>query len=142
VRLFLTTAVVCVALSGCVHQGVHQEDVDAWTGAPVAALETHPIFMTMPVVRTVTSDGTEVRRYVNGRNLSSCSGGGAVFNGTIDAATYNTFSNCMQTFAACNNIFYIKNGYVQQYTAIGTGGLGCYTDASLRPGFRGSANVQ
>jgi hypothetical protein len=109
VRLFLTTVVVCVALSGCVHQGAHQEDVDAWTGAPVAALETHPIFMTMPVVRTVTSDGTEVRRYVNGRNFSSCSGGGAVFNGTIDMATYNTFSNCMQTFAAPISIRYAKH---------------------------------
>ena len=30
-------------------------------------------------------------------------------------ATYDSFSSCMQTFAACNNIFYIKDGYVQQY---------------------------
>ena len=67
-------AAVCVALSGCAT--VHQEDFDAWKGAPVAALETHPIFMTMPVVRTVASDGTEIRRYVNGGNVSSCSGGG------------------------------------------------------------------
>jgi hypothetical protein len=35
-------------LSGCAT--VHQEDLDAWKGAPVAALETHPVFMTMPVV--------------------------------------------------------------------------------------------
>lgn len=127
-------------LSGCAT--VHQEDLDAWKGAPVAALETHPVFMTMPVVRSVASDGTEIRRYVNGRNISSCSGGGAVFKGTIDMATYDTFSNCMQTFAACNNVFYIKGGYVQQYTAIGAGGMRCYTDASARPGFRGAANIQ
>ena len=107
----LVTA-VCVALSGCAT--VHQEDFDAWKGAPVAALETHPILMTMPVVRTVASDGTEIRRYVNGGKVSSCSGGGAVFKGAIDA-TYDSFSSCMQTFAACNNIFYIKDGYVQQY---------------------------
>ena len=104
--------------------------------------KTHPIFMTMPVVRTVASDGTEIRRYVNGGNVSSCSGGGAVFKGAIDRATYDSFSSCMQTFAACNNIFYIKNGYVQQYTAIGTGGAQCMTMESLRPGFRGAANVR
>lgn len=57
-------------------------------------------------------------------------------------ATYNSFSNCMQNFAACNNIFYIKDGYVQQYTAIGTGGVRCYTNEALRPGFRGSTNFQ
>ena len=29
-----------------------------------------------------------------------------------------------------------------QVSAIGTGGLRCYTDASLRPSFSGSANVR
>jgi hypothetical protein len=29
------------------------EDQAAWVGAPVSALDTHPIFLTMPVVRTV-----------------------------------------------------------------------------------------
>jgi hypothetical protein len=47
----------------------------------------------------------------------------------------------MQNFAACNNIFYIKDGYVQQYTAIGTGGVRCYTNEALRPGFRGSTRL-
>ena len=139
-RSSLTVAAVCLALPGCVT--VHQEDLDAWKGAPVAALETHPIFMTMPVVRTVASDGTEIRRYVNGGNVSSCSGGGTVFKGAIDMATYDSFSSCMQTFAACNNIFYIKDGYVQQYTTIGTGGARCMTMESLRPGFRGATNVR
>jgi hypothetical protein len=70
-------------------------------------------------------------------------GGGSVFNGgAVDMATYNSFSNCMQNFAACNNIFYIKDGYVQQYTAIGIGGVRCYTNEALRPGFRGSTNFQ
>ena len=56
--------------------------------------------------------------------------------------TYNAFSNCMQTFAACNAIFYIKDGYVQQVLAIGTGGGRCYTNAASRPDFRGSVNIQ
>lgn len=138
-RLFLTT-VVCVALTGCAT--VHQEDLDAWKGVPVAELETHPIFSTMPMVRTVASDGTEMRRYVNGRNVSSCSGGGSVFKGTVDMAAYNAFSNCMQTFAACNAIFYIKDGVIQNVSAIGTGGMRCYSNETMRPGFRGAANIQ
>jgi hypothetical protein len=48
----------------------------------------------------------------------------------------------MQAFAECKNIFYIKNGYVQQYLAIGTVGMGCMTTAELRPGYRGSANLR
>ena len=136
-----TALLMCViVLQGCA--GVQQEDLDAWKGVPVSELEAQPFFLTLPVVRTVTSDGTEIRRYINGRNISSCSGGGAVFKGTIDSATYNTFSECMQAFAACNNIFYIKNGYVQQYLAIGTGGVRCLTTAELRPGYRGSANLR
>jgi len=57
-------------------------------------------------------------------------------------ATYNSFSNCMQKFAACNNIFYIKNGVVERYSAIGTGGAKCYTNETMRPGFSGSANIR
>src|SRR5579863_2289143 len=140
VTVTITMAGGCLALSGCA--AVHQEDLDAWKGAPVAELEKHPFLMTLPVVRTVASDGTEIRRYINGRNIESCSGGGAVFKGVVDSATYNTFSNCMQTFAACNAVFYIKDGHIQDVAAIGTGGMRCYTDETLRPGFRGSANVR
>ena len=96
----------------------------------------------MQVVRTRTADGTEIRNYVNGRNVASCSGGGTVFAGYVDMATYSRFSNCVQTFAACNNIFYINDGVVTQYTPIGTGGMRCYTDERLRPGFVGAANIR
>ena len=57
-------------------------------------------------------------------------------------ATYSQFSDCMQSFMACNNIFYINNGLVTRYTAIGTGGAQCYTDESVRPGFAGAVNIQ
>jgi hypothetical protein len=117
-------------------------NVGAWAGVPVAELDTHPIFLTMPVVRTTASDGTELRRYVNGQNISSCSAGGSVFTGPVDIATYNTFSNCMQTVAACNNIFYIRDGHVQEVALIGTGGARCSSNESLKPGFRGSTNVR
>ncbi len=140
-RLFLTMAAVCLALSGCAT--VHQEDLDAWRGVSVTELETHPFFITLPVVRTVASDGTEIRRYVNGRNISACSAGGSVFTGgVVDMASYNSFSTCMQNFAACNSIFYIRDGRVQNLVLLGTGGIRCYSNETLRPGFRGSANVR
>ena len=132
-------SLVAVALSGCAT--VRQQDLDAWVGQPVVALETHPFFITVPVVKTRASDGTEIWNFVNGMNIGSCTGGGAIFGKTIDFSAYNQFASCVQRFAACNNIFYIKNGFVQNYTPIGTGGVRCYTEESLQPHFRGSANV-
>ena len=130
-------AVVSLAfIGGC----VNKRDLDAWQGVPVAELDKHPFFLTVPFVRTTASDGTEIRNYVNGQNVASCSGGGAIFKSTVDMASYSSFSSCMQRFRACNNIFYIKDGVVQQYIATGTGGAICVTDETLRPGFRGSKN--
>jgi hypothetical protein len=133
-----------ITVSGCATAPtVHQEDLDAWVGQPVSALEKHPIFITLPVVRTITSDGTEIRRYINGTNVTRCSGGGSVFNGSLDYGTYEEFSSCMQGVAACNAIFFIRNGVISQSpVAIGTGGMSCYSDARERPGFSGSTNFR
>jgi hypothetical protein len=129
-------------LYGCA--SIHQEDLNSWAGYPVSELDKHPIFLTFPVVRTTTADGTEIRDYVNGRNISQCSagGGGTVFAGQVSLATYNTFSTCMKNFAACHAIFYIKNGVVESLSAVGTGGMRCYSDETMRPGFSGAANVR
>jgi hypothetical protein len=140
VTVAVTMAGMCLAFTGCAT--VHQEDLDAWVGHPVSDLDKHPIFLTFPVVRTTTPDGTEIRDYVNGRNVAQCSSGGTVFAGQVNMATYNTFTNCMQNFAACHGIFYIKAGVVDHVSAIGTGGLRCYTNESMRPGFSGSANIR
>lgn len=132
---------VAVFLASCAT--VRQDDLKAWQGAPVSALDTHPVFLTMQVVKTRTNDGIEIRNYVNGRAVASCSGGGSVLvNSYINLASYNQFTNCMQGFAACNNIFYISNGQVQRYTPIGTGGAKCYTNDTVRPGFSGATNVR
>jgi hypothetical protein len=120
---------------------VHQEDLDAWEGQPVSVLDKYPVFLTMRSVRTVTADGTEIRNYVNGAAVTSCGGGGDVFSGSVNSATYDQFSSCVARTAACNGIFYIKNGIVQKVTAIGTGGMRCYTDFRTRPDFSGSTNI-
>ena len=137
----LLLAVFAMTLTSCASQpGVRSEDLEAWVGVPVTELDKHPFFLTVPLVRTMTPDGIEIRNYVNGRNVSSCSNNGAVFSGTISFANYNSFTSCMTNFAACNNIFYIRQGKVEAYVPVGTGGSGCMTDARLRPGFRAATN--
>jgi hypothetical protein len=80
-------------LSGCVNKA----DLDAWAGVPVAELDKHPFFLTVPVVRTMASDGTEIRNYVNGQNVASCSGGGAAF------ATSVIWQPTAASLAACRS---------------------------------------
>jgi hypothetical protein len=134
--LLVATSMIC----GCA--SVRQADLDAWVGQSVVALETHPIFLTVPVVKTQASDGTEIWNYVNGANLGQCSGGGSIYSGTVDYATYSKFSSCVQRFTACNNIFFIRDGRVTKYTPIGTGGARCYTTEQLQPGFSGATNIR
>ena len=104
--------VVAVSLGGCA--SVHQEDTDSWKGRPVADLDKHPLTLVAShVVRVTTADGTELRDYVNGRNVAQCSGGGSVFAGTVNMTSYNTFMSCMQRFQACHAVYTIKDGIVQ-----------------------------
>lgn len=119
-----------VVLGGCLT--VRQEDLTSWVGQPVVELDTHPVFLTMPVVKTVTPQGIEIRNYVNGRNLASCSAGGFATNngGFVNASTFNA---CTQNFAACNNIFYIKDGKIIEYAPTGSGGMRCFTNETLQP---------
>src|SRR6266849_899980 len=86
-------AVCALALTLASCATVHQEDMQSWVGRRIDELDKHPIFLTMQVVRTRTADGTEIRNYINGRNTASCSGGGTVFAGYVDTATYTRFSN-------------------------------------------------
>lgn len=121
---------------------VREEDTASWVGQPVVNLEKHPVFLTMSLVKTKASDGTEIWNYVNARNIGGCSQGGTIFGTTVNMATYSSFTNCMSSVAACNNIFYVKNGIVERYTPIGSGGMRCYTDARAKPGFSGSTNIR
>lgn len=136
----LIVVIAAATLVACA--SVRQQDLDAWIGQPVVVLETHPVFVTIPAVKTTTSDGTEIWNYINGANLGQCSGGGSIWGRKLDSATYSTFANCISRFAACNNIFYIRAGKVERYTPVGTGGAKCYTDERLQPQFRGATNIR
>jgi hypothetical protein len=128
--------VLALTLNGCAMRQVHQEDIDAWRGHPVADLEKHPVFITMRQVRFTASDGTLIVDVVNSRNVATCSGGGTTYGGS-----YNDFMNCMQHVTACHAVFYVRGGTIESVSAIGTGGMRCYTDATFRPGFSGVANI-
>ena len=111
-----------ILLSGCaggagLGLGVRQSDLDAWVGVPAKALDVHSVFLTMRLERTFTDDGMEIRNYVNEVSRVVCPAAGV----------------CVQRPGACNNIFYIDEGYVVEYRPTGSGGVRCFTNATLRP---------
>ena len=131
---------VVLLLAGCA--GIRQEDLDAWVGQPVLQLDKHPMFLTMPVVKTIATDGTEIRNYVNGRNFQDCwaqNSGNVTGNANpqggsyVDYASFNSSMNCSSGFMACNNLFYIKGGIVERYLPVGSGGARCFTDDRAKP---------
>ena len=99
-------------LAGCPLKSVRQADLDSWVGMPVEALDMQPLFLTMRLERRMTTDGIEVRNYVNEANVSMPVGGLIVTKRI-----------------ACNNIFYIHDNYVMEYRPTGR----FYTDATTRP---------
>lgn len=115
-------------LTACALMGVRQQDLDAWVGVPVEALDTHTFFLTLPMVRTKTESGIEIRNYANGRNMGSCSGFGDanISGGWVNA---NAFSSCTSGWVGCNSIFYIKDSKVIEYAPTGS----CYTNETVQP---------
>lgn len=110
-------------LSGCAAPlSVRQPDLDAWVGMPVEALDTHSFFLTMQLVKTMTSSGVEVRNYVNnGAEIASC--------GSYGFSSASATTNCISSRVTCNNIFYVRDGKVLEYAPTGQ----CFTDASVLP---------
>ncbi|MDA2920740.1 hypothetical protein MYX76_14830 [Desulfobacterota bacterium AH_259_B03_O07] len=126
IRIFLTSWIVVVI--GCAT--VRKQDLDAWVGMPVEALDTHSLFITLPMVRTITESGIEIRNYPNKRNIGSCFGSGRINTNTyLNYASYNSFAICSAGLVGCDNIFYIKNGVVVEYAPTGR----CYTNETVQP---------
>ncbi|HYA75502.1 MAG TPA: hypothetical protein VED83_01225 [Burkholderiaceae bacterium] len=130
-------ALACGAvLAGCesAPPAVHQQDLDTWVGAPVSALDTHPLFGTLPMVRVFPESGVEVRDYVNKRYVAGClppaSAGSKTF--TMNPGTYKAFRTCSENMSGCDNVFTIKNGKVMQFSPEGQ----CKTSEIVRPSGR------
>lgn len=125
--LQLTTAMAIVSLlAGCA--AVRQQDLDAWVGVPAEALDTHSFFITVPMFRTRTDSGIEIRNYANGRDVAQCFGNASAsrIGNFVNA---NAFTSCSSGRIVCNNIFYIKDGKVIEYAPTGR----CYTDETVQP---------
>jgi len=120
------SGIIAVVLVACAT--VRQQDLDTWVGMPVEALDTHSLFLTVPMVRTKTESGIEIRNYANGRNFGSCSGFGSA-NAAGSWVNANAFSTCSSGWVGCNNIFYIKDGKVIEYAPTGR----CFTDERVQP---------
>ena len=117
-HLLKTTLIVSLAalVYGCV--SVRQQDIDAWVGVPVEALDTHSDLRTVLMYRKNEGNGIEIRNYMNGRrrDVAKCwriSGGGK------SGRYVNTFTTCPDGLIVCNNIFYIKDGKVIEYAPTG-----------------------
>lgn len=119
---------IALMIAGCA--SVRPADLDAWVGQPVSALDTQPFFLTLPVVKTMTPEGIEIRNYVNGMDTASCSGFGSSY---VNYSSWSTTQSCVAQFRACNNIFYIRDGRVLSYRPTPSGGARCATDARVRP---------
>ena len=103
---------------------VHQTDLDSWIGVPVIAVDTHSFLLPLPMIKTVTDSGVEIRVYSNKRGVSSCGGTGVLSN-----SNFNSFQACSAGLVGCDGIFYIRDGKVIETKAVGN----CYTDESSRP---------
>lgn len=126
--------------SGCAIRQVRQSDLDAWKDVPVEALDTHSLFLTFPMVKTITESGVEIRVYSNKVGISSCtqnalSTKNSSLSGTGNTAqgmsyqNFNAFQNCSSRLVGCDAIFYIRDGKVLEVKPVGQ----CYTDETGRP---------
>lgn len=119
-------ATVALTVSGCAT--VRKQDLDSWVGVPVEALDTHSLFITIPMYKSFTPNGIEIRNYANGADVSQCSST-ANANKSGRYANANAFTTCSTGRVVCNNIFYIKEGVVVEYAPTGS----CYTDETVQP---------
>ena len=106
---------------------VPKQDLHAWEGISVEALDTHTFFKTVPMFRTRTASGTEIRNYAYGYDFGECFGkeGASQFG---DFVNENAFITCSSSRIVCNNIFYIKEDKILEYAPTGR----CDTDERVQ----------
>ena len=131
----LFSPLLAALLVGCAT--VNPADTEAWVGQPVSVLEKQPLFLTMQVVKTQASDGTDIWNYVTGQAATSCNQDGTFLGRRIGWGTYMAFTDCTSRFQACNNIFYIRDGRVQRVVVMASGGAQCSTDRRFLPSYAG-----
>ena len=131
----LLYSLLAALLVGCAT--VNPADTEAWVGQPTSVLEKQPLFLTMPVIKTQASDGTDIWNYVSGQAATSCNQDGTLFGRRVGWGAYSGFTDCISRFQACNNIFYIRDGRVQRVVVQASGGAQCSTDRRFLPTYAG-----
>jgi hypothetical protein len=129
-KVFISSFFIVLFISGCAFKSVRQQDLNAWEGVSVEELDRHSLFLTLPLIKTKTESGVEIRVYPNKVNLGSCYGSGSVnTNGYLNYSQFSMYQNCSSQLVGCDNIFYIKDKKVLEYKPVGR----CYTDETVQP---------
>lgn len=127
-KLVCINLLILLFFSGCASKTVRQQDLNAWNNVPVEELDTHSLFLTLPVIKTKTENDIEIRVYPNKVNISDCDGN-YVKNGFMSSSIFNAYQTCTSRLVGCDNIFYIKDKKVLEYKPVGR----CYTDETVQP---------
>lgn len=129
-KLYIIILLILIFMSGCALKSVRQQDLNSWKGVSVEELDTHSLFLTLPVIKTKTESGIEIRVYPNKVNVSSCYENGNINNnGYLNYSQFNMYQNCSNQLVGCDNIFYIKDKKIIEYKPVGS----CYTDETVQP---------
>jgi hypothetical protein len=129
-KLYIISLLILIFMSGCALKSVRQQDLNSWKGVSVEELDTHSLFLTLPVIKTKTESGIEIRVYPNKVNVSSCYENGNINNnGYLNYSQFNIYQNCSNQLVGCDNIFYIKDKKIVEYKPVGS----CYTDETVQP---------
>lgn len=127
-QLAVAMAIVSLIAACAAKPTVRQHNLNAWVGVSVEALDTHVFFMTVPMFRTKTGSGTEIRNYAYGYDFQECFSKAGASN-VGDFVNEDAFIACSSSRIVCNNIFYIKEGTVLEYAPTGR----CDTNEKLHP---------
>lgn len=120
----VTVPAIVILVCGCATMTPRNPQLDTWTGISAKALDSHPYFKQLPMVRKRSSSGeTEVRNYQQGHNpFSGCSALSGV-GAREDSVTSFEFLACRaglnELDRICDNIFEMKNGTIVRYTQSG-----------------------
>ncbi len=134
-KLIIFFTFIFIFVSCATAPKVRQEDLDAWTGVSIEALDTHSLFNTVPMKEVKTKDGFTYRYYNNSESFLKCitnsSSSLNPANQINSSANLNKNSNttCYEKKVGCNNVFLIKDETVVSYEPKGQ----CYTDERVQP---------
>lgn len=128
IGLMMAMTFTCLITACTTKSTVQQQNLDSWTNVPVEVLDSHVFFKTVPMFRTKTDSGTEIRNYAYGFDFQECASKAGATN-IGDFMGEDAFIACSSSKIVCNNMFYIKEGIVLEYAPTGR----CDTGKKIQP---------